>query len=292
MELNKNLISLISATKTAQTNPDSDVEIHTLLCRKDIYPYLAAIKSFLAFYDNVRVIVHDDGTLTVGGKKLLREHIRGVKVINRQEADRRVKKRLSGKKQCLMYREKCPNFFQEIDYFIFSSTDKIISFDSDVLFFKYPREIVDWITGIQSVIKYNFELRAGVFPINILNPSFPFPLLAGFNSGLVCAYREIADFGLLEKCLKYIAQSKEHKDYEPWLALLSQDLMGSYVASSGMKSQALSPELYKTIVHYLRTQRRNDFRKKCIFRHYNWATLRWHDDFGYEQDIRNIINVL
>src|SRR5665647_3021275 len=39
-------------------------ELHSLVCHRHAYNYILAIKSFLRFYIDVTVIVHDDGSLT------------------------------------------------------------------------------------------------------------------------------------------------------------------------------------------------------------------------------------
>jgi hypothetical protein len=43
--------------------------------------YLTSIKSLLRFYNNLSVVVHDDGTLKEQDKNILNNHIRNIKII-------------------------------------------------------------------------------------------------------------------------------------------------------------------------------------------------------------------
>src|SRR5689334_15287966 len=69
------------------TNPDAPVEVHTLLCHRDVWPYLYAIKSLLLYCDDVSVVLHDDGTLSSSDVVLLRSQLPGIRIIDTASAD-------------------------------------------------------------------------------------------------------------------------------------------------------------------------------------------------------------
>src|SRR5436309_14214237 len=70
-------------------NPDASCTIHTVLSKKDLPLYLAAIKSFLRFYSDVAVLTYSDGSLDAHDEKQLRDHIPGARVVSTSDADTR-----------------------------------------------------------------------------------------------------------------------------------------------------------------------------------------------------------
>ena len=89
-----------TAARTPQflTNPDAKVEVHTVLNRRDLYVYIIAVKSFLRFYNDVRVVVHDDGSFVEKDIEYLKTHIKGVEIINKAYADNCVETFLKDRK--------------------------------------------------------------------------------------------------------------------------------------------------------------------------------------------------
>jgi hypothetical protein len=68
------------------------LEIHSLVCHRDAYNYVLMIKSFLRFYNDVTVVVHDDGSLTKKDKRMLKNHIKNINIIDRGYADVKIDK--------------------------------------------------------------------------------------------------------------------------------------------------------------------------------------------------------
>ena len=66
-------------TPYLKCNPNAKVEIHTLTSHRHLFMYMTAIKSFLRYFNEIAVIVHDDGSLTKKDNVLLKHHIRGLK---------------------------------------------------------------------------------------------------------------------------------------------------------------------------------------------------------------------
>ena len=55
------LVILIPKTRAVSCVLHGRPEIHSLVCHRGAYNYILAIKSFLRFYNDVTVVVHDDG---------------------------------------------------------------------------------------------------------------------------------------------------------------------------------------------------------------------------------------
>jgi hypothetical protein len=174
-----------------------NVEIHTLLTSRDVSMYLWAIRSLL-HYSEIKcpVIVHDDGKLTAEDYATLQESLPGIKIISRQEADLLIELKLKEFPKCLEYRQQNILTLKMFDFNLLSKAKKILSFDSDILFFRQPAEIMQNINSGNSEVIYNCEFNNPVYSINAtITESFP-SVLPGFNSGLMCYVRE--DFQLAE----------------------------------------------------------------------------------------------
>lgn len=215
----------IRNTIPLRTNPKANVEIHSLTCHRDIDIYLTAIKSFLRYYNNVSVVVHDDGTLTDKDNLLLKEHLPGVRIISREDADKIVNKRLDQYPLCKKFREIRINTFQIFDYNILNKTNKLISFDSDLIFVDYPKEIIDWIEKDNNHIVYNCE--AGTAVAECIKRSGE-KCNGDLNCGMMCYYADMVDYKRVENTLKnswgkegwfyaqgYLDMCMYYSNYEP-----------------------------------------------------------------------------
>jgi hypothetical protein len=190
-----------------------DVEIHTLLTSRDVSMYLWAIRSLL-YYSEIKcpVVVHDDGKLTAEDYATLQESLPGIKIISRQEADPLIELKLKEFPKCLEYRQQNILTLKMFDFNLLSKAKKILSFDSDILFFRQPAEIIQNINSCSSEIIYNREFNNPVYSINAtITESFP-SVLPGFNSGLMCYVRE--DFHLAEiaEMVDWVYLHQDHLD--------------------------------------------------------------------------------
>ncbi|HBA65910.1 MAG TPA: hypothetical protein DCZ48_06990 [Methylococcaceae bacterium] len=136
------IFKAILDTPPIPCNINAEVSYISLLCHRDVNIGLMAMKSFLRFCNNVRIIVQDDGSLSEQDKIRLAKHIPGMLFIDRTEADQR----LSGKISNRLHeaRQKDPSFLKLVDVNLLFQGPKIVA-DSDILFLKRPNEIIDWI---------------------------------------------------------------------------------------------------------------------------------------------------
>jgi len=88
---NKNVLTrmyeTVLSTPALRCNPSASVEVHTLTAHHHLTMYLTAIKSLLRYYDDVAVVVHDDGSLDASDGARLRDHVNGIRLIGRATAD-------------------------------------------------------------------------------------------------------------------------------------------------------------------------------------------------------------
>jgi len=202
------LLNIIFITNPICSNNKSKIEIHTLLCKRDISIYLCAIKSFVLFSKlNPEIIIHDDGSLNSYHQDLIQRHIIGARIISRESADNLINNKLKKYKSILDSRKNNILLLKLIDINFFSKSDaQVILLDSDIFFRRPPKEIMDWCKSNSKKILYTQEPNYWVIskegkPFYLrkefewLNVNLP----KSFNAGLLCYKSGIIDYELLEK---------------------------------------------------------------------------------------------
>jgi hypothetical protein len=118
---------------------DRACEIHVLTSKDDLLNLLWALKSFYAVSSRrYAICVHEDGTFSEKEYSLLRTHFPDARIIWKRDADVEVSKVLAAYPRCQAFRLNnvlAPKIF---DSFIFRESDRVVLFDTDLLFFKEP----------------------------------------------------------------------------------------------------------------------------------------------------------
>jgi len=137
------LFNAVSRTPPIPSNPHADTGIHTAVPHRYLYAYLTAIKSFLQYYADVAVYVHDDGSLREADKDLIRSHVPGAKIIDRSWADQAFADQV-GDEFLMKVRKSYTSYLKLFDPTLVSTHKRIIIVDTDVLFLSQPTEIIEW----------------------------------------------------------------------------------------------------------------------------------------------------
>lgn len=194
---NHGYFSKILRTPPIEVNPNSSVEIHSVCGKRDFYMLLFCLKSFLRYKDDVRVVVHNDGSLDEKLQSLLHQHIPGSEVFS--------------------VRENPDNFDElaKLDFNVYkakgvytrSKGNKIIMLDSDMIFLRKPSEILAWIDGDEDVRLYGLDIFENHSKyIEITARSELTEIAPCFNAGLVCFFKEDLDKG---EFLKWVGTFSE-----------------------------------------------------------------------------------
>lgn len=93
------------------------------------------------------VVIHDDGTLPEEGRATLQKLFPSARVIARAEADATVGSQLQAFPFCADYRRMHSPALKVFDVPYFATSERFLLFDSSLLFFSHPREILDWVAG-------------------------------------------------------------------------------------------------------------------------------------------------
>ncbi len=174
------LFRKVITSPSISCNPTAATEVHSLVCKRDLNMYLMASKSFLQYYDNVRIVAHDDGTLGEGDFDLLRSHIRNIKIIPRHEADTLIAKAM--KPELFRIRNECFFMLKVFDFNFFNEGQKTILLDSDIVFIGRPDEVIAWISDGNSGSFYNADPTEDTFRSDVKDIT---TRLGHFNSGFI-----------------------------------------------------------------------------------------------------------
>jgi hypothetical protein len=131
------------------TNPDASTGIHSAVPHRYVHAYLVAIKSFLQYYNDISVFVHDDGSLRPDDKTLIGKHIHGIQIIDRTVADARFAENVQNP-LLLKVRSSYTSYLKLFDPTLFSEGKKIIILDTDTIFLRRPDLVIDWVASGRS----------------------------------------------------------------------------------------------------------------------------------------------
>jgi hypothetical protein len=93
------------------------------------------------------VVIHDDGTLSDEARTTLKKLFQSARIIGRAEADAAVAPMLQAFPFCADFRGSHPRALTLFDVPHFAAQERFLVFHSGLLFFRHPREIVDWVAG-------------------------------------------------------------------------------------------------------------------------------------------------
>ena len=166
-------------TPPVQVRQQSEVEIHSLICHRDVNMMLTSAKSFLRFLPAASLVLHDDGSITAADRATFEQHLPGSRIVTREEADSALRQVLPPD----VYAQRAKYFFllKLFDFNFFHAGKKTILLDSDIVFLARPDEIVDWASRDNVAPFYNEDwcssYRAKTLPAGI---EIPPKLNAGF----------------------------------------------------------------------------------------------------------------
>jgi hypothetical protein len=188
-ELLRAMHACVLRTPPIRCNAGATVEVHTLTAHHHLLMYLTAIKSLLRFYDDVAVVVHDDGSLNADDAASLREHVGGIRIIERADADATMRSHLAAR----------PHSQRLRDNILLARTERLVNLNSDVLFLSEPNELVDWLAKDDRSIAGVYEETPAKQKDFLAVYACPFP--PHVTTALACLPRDIYDASFLEEIL-------------------------------------------------------------------------------------------
>lgn len=195
----------ILATPAVTGLTDSRCEIHVLTSKSDWLNLVWSLKSFYwASGRRYRLTIHDDGSLDAQAKAALAGQFPEARLMDRAAADREVLPSLAAYPRCQAFRQSnhlAPKLF---DFRHYLRSDRMLLFDSDLLFFEEPVELLRRIESPEYRLN---SVNADVATAYTVSPAdvrerFGFDLVERFNSGLGLIHRASLNLDWMEAFLE------------------------------------------------------------------------------------------
>ncbi len=133
----------ILSTAPIRGTTDRRCELHVLTSRKDWLNLIWSLKSFYRFSQRgYSLCIHEDGTVPQEGLRQLRHHFPEARLVLRANADERAERELRQYPRSMEFRRTnllAPKVFDFVSYL---ESERMLLFDSDLLFFDAPRELL------------------------------------------------------------------------------------------------------------------------------------------------------
>lgn len=189
-----------------------DVPVHILTGKDDWQLAAWMLASWFYFTESTwRVVIHDDGTLPAAAGKTLTGMFPHVRLITRKEADKAMDKVLKPFPFCAEYRDMHPLALKVFDMPHFAKSNHYLAFDSDLLFFTYPREIVDWVQAKPPECWFNADVAdTTLITAEEAEVELGVKLWKKVNSGLCLIYNPAMDFDFCDRALAQTGIMRGH----------------------------------------------------------------------------------
>jgi hypothetical protein len=198
---------LATAPVNVEVPGRSPVEVHLLCHRGD---HVCAIWALKTLYRTSGLrwpaVIHVQGVCTAAMERRFRAHLPAARVIRQDEADAHVEQALATRHPRLREaRRQSPFMMKLIDPVLLGGAERLVILDSDVLFFRDPRELrthVDqgaadaWLFQRDPASTYNVSEDVAASALGIRIPE-------RVNSGIAVVPRALVDLELCERLLEH-----------------------------------------------------------------------------------------
>lgn len=189
------------------------------------------------------VVVHDDGTLSENARDALRQSFGGVlRVVDRAEADAEMVPRLKEFPFCEEFRATHVQALKVFDMAHFAAADRLLVFDSDVLFFEEPREIRAWTdAGLENCWFTEDAVESSLITVAEARDELGVKLWRRVDTGICLLWKAAID---LDFCDRALAQTSILKGTPDRIASTLLTLCASQLGAGGLlpKSYEVSME--------------------------------------------------
>jgi hypothetical protein len=160
---------------------------------------------------NWRVVIHDDGSLPAPAEHSLLRMFRGTQIIRRHEADAEMDRILTAFPFCTDYRKSHPLALKTFDMPHFAAHEKFLIFDSDLLFFKQPAEVMQWTIAGDRECWFNEDVREGsLISAHEALAELGVKLWPHVNSGLCLIHKPALDLDFCDRALAQTSILRGH----------------------------------------------------------------------------------
>ena len=182
-------------------------ELHVLTSAGDWLNLIWGLKSFYHYSGrHYALCIHGDPSLTAEHQATLQEHFPDARIIDRAAADARATEALAGYPLALALRQQhnlSPNSPKIFDFPAYLESDRLFLFDSDLLFFQEPTELLRRLEDPSYTLNSVNGDTASAYTVDpaIVKEKMGFELIERFNSGLGVIHRQSLSYDWLEEFL-------------------------------------------------------------------------------------------
>lgn len=183
---------------------EQPVSLHMVLSHGGVLMGQMTLRS-LEFHSGVSwsPVLHDDGSLTDADEAELKANFPDARIIRRSEADAVMGQVLEGYPVCRETRMKHPWFLKVFDTRHFAAHAHYIVIDSDIVFFRYPGFVMDWVEKRPETFWFMEDTKEKYSsPRSVIEEAMGVPLWERVNSGLDLMVSGGVTYALAEKFLE------------------------------------------------------------------------------------------
>jgi len=196
--------------KILQTEPitnttDKTCELHVLTSAHDYLNLIWALKSFYYYSGRQYTLcIHGDKSLTESYQTSLKEHFPQARVIDWNEAESIILQWLANYPRCQNLRQSRFISAKEFDFLYYLESEKMLLFDSDILFFSKPTELIARIENDNyrlNAVNKDIDTAYSI-PTTLVKEKLGFDMIDNFNSGLGLIHRASLHLDWFEEFLQ------------------------------------------------------------------------------------------
>jgi hypothetical protein len=183
--------------------PLEDFEIHILTGRSRLTMALWMVATWMATTErNWKFVIHDDGSLREADALELKRLLPECRVLLSAETNPIVSSALARHPLCLQCRNLHPLGRKLIDMPLFSQGLRLVSIDTDILFYRKPERLMRWLRESNPPSIFMEDVKdACLLDRAQVKELFGALLVEKINTGIIAVSKEILALDLLEDCL-------------------------------------------------------------------------------------------
>ncbi len=180
-----------------------DIPIHVLTGAEDWQLAAWMLASFFVYTGEAwPIVVHEDGTVPEAARQAFAAMFPQVRFIGRPEADTAMAAALKPFPHCAEYRASHPLALKIFDVPHFTAGERFIILDSDILFFRRPREILAWAAAGNDECWFNEDVaESALITAKEAFDELHVQLWPRVNSGLCLLHKSALDLAFCDEAL-------------------------------------------------------------------------------------------
>jgi hypothetical protein len=191
------------------------------------------------------LFIHEDGSVSPAQRAAIERILRGVRFVPRPEAEARISQHLAGHPKSLANRTRHNLFLKFQDFPMYAPYERFIVLDSDVIFFKRPREILEWVDSGREECWFNEDTKEKYcIPRPQIEKALEMEVWPKVNTGICLMPKSAISLDLSERVVAAFETNAHHPQF------FEQTLYA--VMASALDRGGLLPETYNINWGYLR----------------------------------------